>query len=281
MRGWIWVVLLSWLVAGTLQAGKLDEVRRQVESSRLVTGTIDITADGSVLGHALDDPDRLPQGVRALIAQTVPAWRFAPVQLEPGTSRGRARMSLRLVARKDADGNYRVGIVNAHFGNPARPGERVESLRVTPPRYPPTALAWGVGGTASVVLKVGRDGLVEDALVEQVNLRAIASEKDMANFRDMLAGAALRGARRWQFQPPTRGNETDAPFWSVRVPVTFVAPGQQQPKDTEWHSYVPGPRQPIPWEPAQPADGPDALASDSIHPLDRSGPRLLTPLGDS
>jgi hypothetical protein len=139
----------------------------------------------------------------------------------------------------------------------------------------------GAAGTAYLVLKIGRDGRVADAVAEQVNLRVVASEKNMARLRKLFAGAALAGAKKWTFNPPTIGEEADDPYWSVRVPVAFFTDHLQLPKDTEWHSYVPGPRNPIPWRSEQPTDSPDALAAGGVYPLDNNGPRLLTPLGGS
>ena len=130
-----------------------------------------------------------------------------------------------------------------------------------------------------LVLRVGRDGTVQEVVAEQVNLRVLASEREMAVFRDLLARPAMMTARKWQFDFPTRGEDADKPFMSVRVPVDFVMPDRSSEKAGEWNAYVPGPRQPVPWRDWN-ADfqAPDALASGGVYPDRPTGPRLLTGL---
>jgi hypothetical protein len=275
VRTWI-VVILAVLLAGggsgTAGAQSRAEVRRQVETSLVAEGTIDITADGLVLDHALKRPDELPKSVVEMIARTVRQWRFEPVVLNPGTTRARAPMSIRLVAKKLDDGRFTVELRGAQFGTHA-PAETVKSVRLTPPRYPDAAAHAGVGGTVYVVLRVGRDGRVADLVAEQVNLRALARERDMEDWRKTLARAALGAARSWTFEPPKQGDDVDAEYWAVRIPVDFVAPGQRAPAEHEWHAYVPGPRAAIPW--ATDSSSADALAAGSVHPIGR-GLRLMT-----
>jgi hypothetical protein len=278
MRKWIGLVLLGLLLGNTTSASGPGAVRKQVESSLLVKGTIDIDADGRVLGHALERADTLADGVAAMIDRVVPRWRFEPVELREGTTRARAPMSLRIVAKKLDEDNFIVQVRGAQFGSHA-PDETVSSRGMAPPRYPQAAAYAGVGGSVYTVLRIGRDGRVEDAIAEQVNLRLIASEAAMTRWRKVLAQAALHAAHRWEFDPPTKGEDADAPFWSVRVPVDFIAPGQKQPQEHEWHAYVPGPRETIPWEPEASSAGVDALAAGGIYPVGQ-GLRLLTPLGE-
>lgn len=277
MGKWI-AAIAAGLLAGAAFAGPAA-ARTQVESSLLVKGTIDIGADGRVLAHTLERPDGLAAGIVAMIGRAVTGWRFEPVELQPGTSRARAAMSLRLVATTLDDGHYQVQLRAAQFGSHA-PEEAVSSRQLAPPRYPASAAVNRVGGTVYVVVRIGRDGRVEDAIAEQVNLRAIVSETSMAKWRDVLAQAAVAGARKWTFNPPLRGEAVNDPYWSARVPVDFIAPGSTPRKDQEWQTYLPGPRTAVPWEPELSASGADALAADGIHPIGH-GPRLLTPLGGS
>jgi hypothetical protein len=271
-------MLLGLLLSGAAFAGGPGAVRKQIESSLLVKGTIDISADGRVLGHALERAGTLPEGVVGMIDKAVPQWRFEPVELREGTTRARAPMSLRIVAKKlDAD-SFIVQIRGAQFGSYA-PDEVASSRQMTPPRYPQAAAYAGVGGTVYTVLRIGRDGRVEDAIAEQVNLRVIASEPVMARWRKVLAQAALHAARGWAFNPPTKRADVDAPYWLVRVPVDFIAPDQKQPEEHEWHAYVPGPRETVPWDPEASSMGADALAAGGVYPVGR-GLRLLTPLGE-
>lgn len=276
MKTWIVAMLaaaLSLSGAGDALAQSRGEVRKQVESSLVVKGTIDITADGRVLDHALERADELPPSVVELIARNAKSWQFEPVVLQPGTTRARAPMSIRLVAKRLDGERFAVEMRGTQFGSHA-PAETVTSVKLTPPRYPEAAAYAGVGGTVYVVLRVGRAGRVEAAEAEQVNLQAIANEAVMQRWRNVLAQAALGAARKWTFTPPTEGEDVEDSYWSVRVPVDFIAPGRDVPSEHQWRAYVPGPRAVIPWvHDTSPAD---ALAAGSIQPIGR-GLRLMTP----
>ncbi len=269
-------LLLATCVGAAAAAGGPGGVRKQVESSMLVKGTIDLHPDGRVAGYALDNPNAVPEGIAGMIARAVPQWRFEPVKVDDGATRGRASMSLRIVARKMDSGDFSVEIRAAQFGQD-RPGEAVTGVKLSPPRYPEKAAVGGVGGTVYTVVKIGRDGRVEDAVAEQVNLRVISSENDMGQWRDVLAKAALRAAKTWTFSPPTRGEAVDEPYWSARVPVDFVAPDKRPVKDGQWEAYVPGPSSSIPWSTGDTASSADALPAGGVYPVG-SGPRLLTAL---
>jgi len=275
---WVGLVLVS--CVGVAFAAGPSAVRKQIESSLLVDGTIDINPDGSVAGYALPREKGLPSGIVEMIARVVPRWRFEPIKLANGTTRARATMSLRLVAKMLDKKNFSVEIRAAQFGGDT-PGEALSAKSLmTAPRYPERAARAGVGGTVYTALKIGRDGRVQEAMAEQVNLRVIADEASMGRWRDLLAKAALRAAMHWTFLPPTKGEEVDAPYWSARVPVDFVAPDTKQPDEHQWHAYVPGPRAAIPWRKDDSDAGADALAGGGVYPLD-GGPRLLTALNPS
>lgn len=135
-------------------------------------------------------------------------------------------------------------------------------------------------GTVYLVLRIGRSGRVEEVLAEQVNLGVVArSEAEMARWRDMFVEASVPTAKRWKFAPPTTGPHVNDPFWSVRVPIAYLLPGQKRPEYGQWEAYVPGPRQRIPWDaPSEDnASGPDALAAGGVYQVG-AGRRLLTPL---
>ncbi len=261
---------------GTVFAAGPAAVRKQIESSLLVKGTIDLTSEGGVVGYALDDAETLPSGIKSMLARVVPQWRFEPVKLTAGATKARATMSVRLVAKKlDAD-TFAVEIRGAQFGVEASSSS---SRGLSPPSYPEPAAQAGVGGTVYVALKIGRDGRVEEAIAEQVNLRFVASEKEMQRWRDLLAKATLRTAKNWTVLPP-KDHPLDAPYWTARVPVAFVAYEEKEPDDKKWQTYVPGPRAMIPWRTGDPDTGADALAAGGVYPLD-GGPRLLTALDPS
>ena len=273
----IWMALLLVSCVGAAFAAGPGAVRKQAESSLLVKGTIDIKADGTVADYTLEQQAALPEGIVGMIGKAVPQWRFEPIAFAPGITRARADMSLRIVAKKLDEQNYSLQIRGAHFGQD-RPGESVAGIRLNPPRYPESAQWAGVGGTVYLVLKIDRDGRVEDLMTEQVNLRVVASEASMTKWRKLLAQAALRTAKAWTFAPPVKGEQVDAEYWSARVPVDFVAPGRLPAKTTDWEVYIPGPRESIPWVTEDSEANTDALAAGGVYQMG-SGLRLLTQLG--
>lgn len=275
----LWAALLLACCVGAVSAAGPASVREQVEATLLVKGTIDIGADGGVDGYTIEQQEQLPEGIAGVIDRVVPRWRFEPVHVGGRAARVRAGMNLRLVARKLDNGDFAVQIRDAGFNQESEPGELVIGDQIRPPRYPPDALRTGVSGTVYLALKVGRDGRVEEAMAEQVNLRVVGSERQMRLSRELLAKAALAAARYWTFKTPTTGEHQDDPYWSVRTPVSFEIQGKPVPEDHQWHAYVPGPRQTIPWftdDDREPSAA-DALAAGGVYPLN-GGPRLLTSL---
>lgn len=254
-------------------------VREQVEASMLVSGQIDIDPDGSVAGYHLDKADSLPAAVVELLGKNVPNWRFEPVLVDGTPARVRSRLSVRLRARKLDDERYRVEIAGAHFGA-HDDADMPTSKRLVPPRYPRELALAGISGTVYLLLKVTRDGSVEDVMAEQTNLKTIANEHQMERMRERFERVAVDIARkRWTFNPPAKPG--DAPYWTVRVPVEFIAPADSQPGPGQWDAYVPGPRQPNPWSLEDDAVAPDTLVAGGVYPVGRRGPQLLTPLDPS
>ena len=222
--------------------GRYAEVRKQIESSLLVKGTIDIRADGTVATYALDKRQPVPESIVTMIDGAVPKWRFEPLELRGNGTVARAEMSMRVVARKLDDDNFAVEIRGAQFHQPGQARELAPN-QLRAPRYPDYAVNSGVGGTVYLVLKIGRDGRVQDAVAEQVNLRVISSERDMAAWRDLFAKASLKAAKAWTFNSPPPELSAEQDHWSVRVPVDFVIPGQKNGSEGRWEAYGPGPRQ--------------------------------------
>ena len=279
------LLLTGWLLVAAGAGAAPASVRNQIESSLLVTGTVDIEPDGSVSKVAIEREDRLPPGVVSFVRDAGLQWRFEPVVRDGQAVRARAPMSVRVVAQKVEKDEYRITLRGASFEryDPEDP-ERVVSIKMDPPAYPERAWRAGAGGSVYLVLKIGRDGRVQDAVAEQVNLRVAVSEGEMRRLRDELARSALAATGKWSFRVPTRGEAVDAPYWSVRVPVTYTLGTQpiegKQGAYGKWISYIPGPRQPVPW--AQDRDqagfSPDTLADGGVYMADGRAPRLLTPL---
>lgn len=281
------VLLLCGFTA--LAGGGRAEVRKQAEMSMLVTGTVDIDKDGGVAAHKIDQPDKLPPVVVQLVDQAMSQWRFEPVQVDGRVVKARTTMRLRAVAKQKEDGNYLLRIGSAEFGQEGGvEGETVTSNKLEPPRYPETAVRSNLTGTVYLVLKIDREGTVTDVVDEQVTLSTVGTELQMRKGRKLLADAARSAARKWRFKIPTRGEEADAPYWSVRTPVSFALySGSRPPKNLEpeygtWKAYIPGPVTRAPWvEDDQPAGyRPDALADGGVYPVG-SGPKLLTPLAQA
>lgn len=280
--GFGFVLMLS--ACATWAAGPAA-VRKQAEGSMLITGTILIETDGSVSRLEVDQRDKLPPAVAKLVEGSGPSWKFEPVLIDNVPRRAKARMSLLVVARKLETGSYEIAIRSGHFGEEAMtPEERqkqpdsIKGLRLKPPSYPRFAAERGVQGTVYVVVKIGRQGTVEEAIAEQVNLRFVASEVEMTRMRDLLANSAIKGAQNWTFQPPKTGESASAEFWSVRVPVDYSFMGTRELKYGQWQTYIPGPRQEIPWDKELGlGESPDAMVAGEVYEVGK-GLRLLTPL---
>ncbi|MDR0184326.1 protein tonB [Lysobacter arvi] len=263
------IALLAGAVGNAGAQTSRAEVRKQVEASMLITGTIDIDEKGNVTTYRIEQANVLPKAMLDVVDRRVRGWSFEPVLVDGKAKPARSPMQMRLVTKQEGP-NYLLRISGVTFGRV----EGEESLvrgKLRPPRYPEAAAYGGVGGTVYLVLQVGRDGAVQDVVAEQVNLRVVGSASEMATYRDLLARAATGTARKWLFNFPAQGEDADEPFISVRVPVDFIAPNAREEKAGEWHAYVPGPRQPIPWRDWN-ADlqSPDAIASGGIY-RDRPG----------
>lgn len=272
-------LVMAPLVAQAQTAPTRSEIRAQAQASMIVAGSFDIEADGTISSHALDRQDALPGYVVDAVDRTVRQWRFEPVKVDGVAVRARAQMRLRLLAKWGDDGAVGISVSSANFAYPDR--EDTSSLyatRMVPPRYPAHAIDNFVSGDAYVVVKISREGVVTEAIVEQVNLRALANGRTSDRLRKEFSRASLEAARRWTFRTPTTGEDADAPFWSARVPVSFVMDGMADPDGYgQWLAYIPGPRQTVPWLSEQEAGTNDAVAAGTFEQIG-GGPQLLTPL---
>ena len=283
-QAWIVALVVSLVPLAAAAAIPRAEVLKQVESSMLVKGTIEINADGSVNSLVIDQPDKFPGGLVDFVQKQVKDWKFEPVMIDGKARRARSPMSLRVVARKVDEDGYSIAIRNANFdGESPKEGESLSSKRLNPPRYPESVARSGASGTAYVVVKVDASGRVVDVVVEQVNLRTIGTAKEMDGWRSALADAAVKGARSWTFIPPVTGELADDESWSARVPVDFKMDDRHRFVYGKWELYIPGPRQSIPWsEEDRPGFSPDSLAEGGVYMMGQSkGPKLLTALDET
>ena len=143
------------------------------------------------------------------------------------------------------------------------------------------AISARVGGTVYVLVRIGRDGTVQEAIAEQVNLDSYGSEAQMKHYRKLLSDSALEAAGHWTYNQPRTGPNVDDPYWTARIPVTFYLVGPWAPSAKhygQWETYLPGPRQTPPWTgKALANESPDAMSGDELRTGD---PRLqlITPV---
>jgi hypothetical protein len=256
-------------------------VRKTIESSMLLTGTILVGSQGQVTEYAIDQPEKVAKGVLDFVNANVGRWTFEPTLLDDKPVSVRNKMSLRIVANKQENGDIAVHLGGVNFlPFVVEEGTQVSSTRKSPPRYPIGAARAGATGTVYLVVKVGRDGKVEDVVAEQVNLEFVATENIMEQARKVFADASIQAARQWKYIPPVKGEDVDAPYWSVRVPVQYSMGGSKKRQYGQWESYVPGPRQQIPWKGLRdlPSFSPDTMVAGGDGYQTGKGLRLLTPL---
>jgi hypothetical protein len=237
--------------------GGVDDARKSIEASMLITGLIAVNPDGGVYGYSLDDRGKLPDDVVKLIDRTLPAWKFEPVKVNDKPVLAKALMSLRIVARQGPRGQYQASVEGANFAREAAQslkspecsnGACLTPVERKPPSYPFELLRDGVSGTVYVALRVNREGRVADASVRQVDLRKIADEGNLKAWRFALMRASLTAVRDWKFNIPTTGDEANKNSWTVVVPINYLLAGiTPRPEYGKWDVYVPGPIQDIPW----------------------------------
>ncbi|GGA39235.1 energy transducer TonB [Dyella nitratireducens] len=280
MKRWVAGGLLA-LSAWTASAGP-SGAHKAVEASMLVTGWIEVAPDGSVHGYTIDQPEKLPQTVINLIKKDVPAWKFRFD--EPAAAIQRTPMHMRIKATPVDDKHDVIAISDASFGDlSGNDTDSISSKARQPIKYPREAVEAGVAGTVYMIIRVNRQGKVEDIAAEQVDLHVRIREAQMRYFRDMLAKAAIESAKNWTFNLPTTGKHAADPYWNVAVPVSFNFGPPHMSDDADygkWDIYVPGPRQPVPWmtADAQNAISPNTIPAGSISQAE-SSLHLTTPLG--
>jgi TonB family protein len=279
MKRWLIGLFCVLLSSAALAAGPAA-VRKRVQASMLLTGTIVVAPDGSVSSYAIDKPEKLPPMVTGLIAESIPKWKFEPTLLDGKPVAAKAKMSVRFVAKPLGDDKYSVGISGTEFGQNV-PGESITYKNRVAPTYPPQAANSRISGTVYLLLRVGRQGQVQEAVAEQVNLVVVDSDEELERGRKMLANSALAAARKWTFNLPTSGAHMNDEYWVARVPIAYdLMSGPLRDDDYgKWQPYVPGPKQPVPWMDDQRllSGSADALPDGGLQPLEEDGLRLITP----
>ena len=253
---------------------------KQIESSLLVTGTVDVDAGGRVLGYAVDEPEKLPQGILNMTAGIAPHWQFEAAAKEAQPER--LKMRLFFVSRKVDATSYEVGLRSADFAKADASLEsrlRIDYSKFIRPHYPKLWETAGVTGTVFLAVRVGRDGRATDVAVRQTNVETLASQAQLRRLREAAERSVLAAAAQWRFLVPTQGPDADQTQWVGQVPIEFSF--ERAPPDYgKWRPYVAGPYVPVPWmeEDARSADqGPEALSPGALHSTTDSR-RLISPL---
>lgn len=271
--------LLTAMVFGNT-AGAAD-LRKQTELGMVVTGTVDIRADGSVDRYAIDDAAKVPAAVRGILDRQVPRWKFEPAIVDGKPVATHTSTTIRILAKPIDDGGYAAGIQSAAFsGGGTDDGGRI-SIRERKPAiaFPSLGFLVGMSGDVYLALKIGRDGRVLDAVVQKVNLTASANDTQMARARKAFAEATLAAVRQWSFSVPTGNKWADVPYWTGVLPVYFHDLGNDDVYG-KWRPYLPGPCTEIPWPDEDDGSPHDRCARgpEGVSSVDSDGPKLLTPL---
>lgn len=290
MKMQLGMALAFLLLATQAHAGtgkEIAEARQSIENTMLVTGMIDIREDGSVAGHELDQPDKLPPAVVDLVEKAVSNFRFEPIVRDGKAVRARSRMGVRVIAKALDDTHITLHVSNASFGNIEKEmGKKYVPTRGkknSPPEYPRKAVAEYISGTVYLAIKVNAQGGVDEVVPRQVNLRVVGSKRKMEDARKLLADASIKAVSKWHFNPPTSEDLAKRDYIVVFQPIAFYMPsvrGLGKAAYGQWEAYIPGPVQRPEWMYGDLEQKPDAMIANIQYQAGR-GPKLLTPLGDS
>lgn len=261
-------------------------VRATAQAGMLLTGSVDISATGTVDGYRLDHEEKIPAYVLDYLRPIISGWRFEPAKVDGKAVAAVSPMNLRLTGREAGEGNLQLVLENAGFRtyDPKDPTE-LASIRLAPPAYPAEAFATNGSGEVMLLVKINREGTVDEVATERVDLTVAGNERMMQRMRDVLSKASVNAARRWTFRIPSEGPSKDDANWTVRIPVSFALSDSGSRKDDrygKWNAYIPGPRQQAPWHVPNihGESSADLLPDQGVFLAGvRKGPQLLTPVG--
>lgn len=275
------LLMLCVFLAYASAAAAQHKAYKDIESSLLVTGTIDVTAAGDVAAYALKQSDQLPTGIVDMVASVAPHWKFEPIALQANAV-SRSEMNLLFIAKKQENGKFSLNLRSAYFMAPPAAGKEeqlaLDKTGFKPPVYPLSLQYDGVAGNVYVAIKVGRDGRVIDADVMQIDLRKVGSQPQLQRWRNAFKRSALAAAKTWTFHVPAAGPNAGQAYWVGTVPIAYAF-DPEPPAYGSWQTYVPGPYTVIPWmSDKHIADrDPGAMSPNTFH-AEGEGRCLLTPL---
>lgn len=275
--GWLLPVFL--LFSASALAGKVP-----AEASMVITGSVEIAPDGSVTGYQLDKASKLPSGVKSELVRTVPTWKFEPVLVNGKAVSAKSPMSVRLTAKPMDKGHYAINIGAAWFGQYDGSDHATISIRQRqPPPYPTALRRRHVEGVVYVAMRINRQGEVDKAAVQQIDLRTRGNQVQLRRWRKAFADASLRAAKKWTFNIPTTGKHAEDGHWLVSVPINYRLVGRlhsQRAGYGRWVAYIPGPKQLIPWlddDQRQLSSNAAAMSGGGPHMIDQQL-HLISPL---
>lgn len=257
---WLGMLLFAWIGVASAGPPAAPMPRDKMEASMLVTGEVRVDTKGVVESYTLDKAEKLTAKLREFVDAHVRQWRFEPVLAEGKPAAMHNRMGLQIVLTPQDDGNFRIELRGVSFYALKDEGYDLEPVDQRPPRYPTNAAREGVQAIVYLMLRIGPDGRVQDAVAEQVNLKSVVPPKTMERWRGVFASNAVEQAGTWSYKVPTRGEEAAGGGpWNLRVPVNYIL-GTGDEYGT-WVAYLPGPRQPVPWSGASGLPSPETLAA--------------------
>ena len=254
----------------------------------LLKGTVDIAPDGRVVRYSLEKSKDLTAAAAELLGKQISLWQFEPIKIDGRPAEARTKMVIRVVASPASDGNYALAIQGVNFSGSKESAAAKLSIKTRTGIGPlmMVMMSTGAKGDVYLALKIGPDGKVMDAIVEQVNLTVQGTDEEMANARTKLGEASLAVIREWTFNVPTQGKFAGRPYWSGVMPVAFLGMDSSGPPNEHgrWKAYFPGPCAVVPWRDSD--DGGSNVdhrckidsSPEGVFTLDDSGPKLLTPL---
>ena len=250
------------------------------ESSAIVNGTIILAQDGTVRNSVIDDEASYGKPITDMVRKAALQWRFHPIMRNGEPVLAKSSMHVRVVLTKTPDGNYSARIKGATFGEDHIITDTLRNAagnEKIPPHYPQAAVHDRAQGTVYLALHVDRTGHVVEAVAEQVNLDSSTPDSGLQHYRQILADAALKAARKWSFLMPTTGELANQDSWTAHVPVNFSLNAESLRRNAVWQSYRPGPFTPAPWVDRPDKESTDAIADGAVQ-TDGAGPTLLTPI---
>jgi len=265
------------MAAASMQAVAIKQA--PIEASMQVTGTLSIDAAGAVSGFTLDEREKLPAQVTALLERTLPALRFERTPNGDGSRPVQAKMTLQVLATQADAEHMTISLHHARFVEAEPPvTERISVEHRVPLHYPYEALKVEMTATVYVAVRIDRNGRVIDAQARQVNLGRPDTETRMRQLRAVFAKPTLEAVRHFTFNVPKIGpHANDADFSGV-LPVQYVINGVV-PRYGQWTVYVPGPKAEIAWLDREDAADDSEAVRDGEFAQSGTGLKLLTPIG--